>query len=271
MGSAAAEGIPARFCGCDICKASRRLGGKNIRMTTSYALNERVRIDYGPDAWSEELKLGMDPSILTHLFYTHEHTDHLDVFPLDMRQQGFVHDCVVPLNIYGRATVLDRIRRSICPSAVKTLDLHLVRPFQPVSLPEEEMVFYPLPANHYHIPEEAVFYAVKHCGSWLMIANDTGIPPEAAWKWLEEVRPRFSVVIADCTIGVNDNRDHHMGGRFALEFHDRLVRLGLVGKETRYIVNHFSHNGRSLHSDLEAYFNPHGIEVGYDGMTVEYP
>lgn len=105
MGSAAAEGIPARFCGCDICKASRKLGGKNIRMTTSYALNERVRIDYGPDAWSEELKLGMDPSILTHLFYTHEHTDHLDVFPLDMRQQGFVHDCVVPLNIYGLSLI----------------------------------------------------------------------------------------------------------------------------------------------------------------------
>ena len=36
----------------------------------------------------------------------------------------------------------------------------------------------------------------------------------------------------------------------------------------RVIANHFSHNGRCLHSDLEAALSPAGIEVGYDGMLV---
>ncbi|UKI33620.1 MAG: hypothetical protein L6W00_09400 [Lentisphaeria bacterium] len=128
-----------------------------------------------------------------------------------MREPGFAHDFVVPLNVYGRATVLERLRRSIPESANQTLVPHLLRLFQPVELPEEDMTFYPLAANHYHIPEEAVFFAVRHGEAWILVANDTGIPPEETWQWFERMKIRFDVVIADATCGFHDCRDHHMG------------------------------------------------------------
>jgi len=80
----------------------------------------------------------------------------------------------------------------------------------------------------------------------------------------------FDVVIADSTCGFHDCRDCHMGGKYVLEFHDRLVKLGAVDSKTRYVINHFSHNGGALHADLEARFNPLGIEVGFDGMVIPY-
>ena len=45
MGSAAAEGIPSRFCSCDLCAEARKRGGKDLRMTAAYSFNDRVRID----------------------------------------------------------------------------------------------------------------------------------------------------------------------------------------------------------------------------------
>ena len=270
MGSAAAEGIPSRFCSCDLCAEARKRGGKDLRMTAAYSFNDRVRIDYGPDSYAEEVKLGLNAATLKHLFFTHEHTDHLDTFAFEMREPGFAHNFVVPLNIYGRATVLERLRRSIPESANQTLVPHLLRLFQPVELPEEDMTFYPLTANHYHIPEEAVFFAVRHGEAWILVANDTGIPPEETWQWFERMKIRFDVVIADASCGFHDCRDHHMGGKHILEFHDRLVKLGAADSKTRYVINHFSHNGGALHADLEARFNPLGIEVGFDGMVIPY-
>ncbi len=272
LGSAAAEGIPARFCDCEICKKAWKNQGKDIRMTCAYALNERVRIDYGPDTNASELKFGFNSAYLKHLFVTHEHRDHIDSFAFKMRAPGFSHNFVKPLNIYGRATVWNYLCSEVGRSGptIETLKFNLLHPFQPVELPEEDMTFYPLTANHYHIQEEAVFFVIRHGKAWIMIANDTGYPPEESWKWLEEKKIHFDIVIADNTIGIRDWRDNHMGGKWQLEFHDRLVKIGSVDAKTRYVVNHFSHNGGALHADLEEYFGPHGMEVGYDGMVLQY-
>ncbi len=272
LGSAAAEGIPARFCDCEICKKAWANKGKDMRMTSAYSLNERVRIDYGPDTYAQELRCGLNAAHLKHLFITHEHEDHLDTFSLEMRRPGFSHDFVTPLNIYGRATVWNGIRSRLgkCGLGIESLKFNLLHLFQPVELPEEDMTFYSLPANHYHIPGEAVIFVIRHGKAWFLIANDTGYLPEESWKWLEEAKLRFDIVIADCTGCVLDWRDGHMGGSWQLAFRDRLLKMGAIDSKTRYIVNHFSHNGRALHADLEQYFGPYGIEVGYDGMVLPY-
>ena len=60
-----------------------------------------------------------------------------------------------------------------------------------------------------------------------------------------------------------------MGAPDVVEFRDELMSRGALGEDCRVIANHFSHNGYWLHSDLEQFLNPEGIEVGFDGMTVE--
>jgi len=273
LGSAAAEGIPARFCDCEICKKAWENKGKDLRMTTAYSLNERVRIDYGPDTYAEELRNGLNSAHLKHLFITHEHEDHLDTFSLRMRRSGFSRGFASPLNLYGRATVWNTIRHELGAPAgavLETLSFNLLIPFQPVELPEEDMTFYPLPANHYHIAGEAVIFAIRHGKAWILIANDTGYLPEESWQWLEEKKIPFDIAIADCTGCMENWRDHHMSGSWHLAFRDRMIKIGSVTSGTRYVINHFSHNGKALHADLERHFGPYGIEVGYDGMVLPY-
>lgn len=272
LGSGAAEGIPARFCDCPVCRSAWENKGKDFRTTSAYAFSERVRVDYGPDSYSQELRFGFRSARMKHLFFTHEHEDHLDTFSMSMRDSGFSHGFAVPLHIYARPTVWNRIRTTFGKNSpvLETLKFHLLLPFQAVELPEEDMTFCPLPANHYHIPGEAVIFAVRHGKARILLANDTGYLPEESWAWLEKANIRFDIVIADCTGALLDWRDHHMGGSWQRAFHDRLRTIGAIDSKTRYVINHFSHNGKALHADLEREFGPDGIEVGYDGMTLPY-
>ena len=129
------------------------------------------------------------------------------------------------------------------------------------------MTFYPMHANHMPT-EKPMIYAIRYEDIWVLIANDTGVFPEEDWKFLEEKKFRFDLVISDCTGGLLDYRDGHMSGKFVLETKRRLEALGCVDGKTRYVINHFSHNGRATHAELEAHYNPYGIEVGFDGMEL---
>ena len=271
LGSAAAEGIPAIFCDCRVCRGAWQNKGRDIRMRTAYALNERVRIDFGPDNLAQEYRFELHSEKLKHLFITHAHGDHVAANSLCMRRPHFSNGYEIPLNIYGRPSVFERIREDT-RGFLDQLNLNLVtlEEFRPVELPEEDMTFYPLSANHYQIPHEAVFYAIRHGNAWILIANDTGYYPEETWTWFAEHKIHFDIVISDATFGIRDSRNGHLGGRFILAVKDRLTELNCVNQKTRYIVNHFTHNNGSLHEDLENWFQPHGIEVGYDGMILNY-
>lgn len=280
LGSAAAEAVPGRFCNCEYCQTARRNGGKDIRFTTSYALNERVRIDMGPDAYHSELKCGLDPSKMKHLFITHEHTDHLDTFSLKMRRKGFANGFETPLHIYSRPTAWFRILHELqdtgvnlnssAGQALASLEYHKLDIFQPVELEDEDMTFYPIPAAHYNIPDEAVFFIIRHGNSWLMIANDTGYPDERVWQWLEEKKILFEVVIFDCTMIHDPRSKTHLNTERIFDMRERLLKMGCIADSTKLTVNHFSHNYNPQHSKLEAFFNPRGIAVGYDGMIIPY-
>ena len=272
LGSAAAEGVPGRFCGCETCQIARKNGGKDIRRTTSYALNERVRIDYGPDSFSGELLCKIDPSKMKHLFITHAHEDHLDNYSFSMRVRGMSNSFVTPLCIYGMPTVWNYIRDYLGKesSAIKSLEYTKIEHYKGVELPEENMTFYPLPANHYHIAGEAVFYLIRHGKAWLLIAHDTGLPSDEVWNFLAEKKIHLDIVIMDCTFACKDHAIGHMGGECIFDFCKKLQGINAADKSTTFVVNHFSHNVRPLHDELEKFFNPHGIIVGYDGMELSY-
>ncbi len=60
-----------------------------------------------------------------------------------------------------------------------------------------------------------------------------------------------------------------MDANTATAFRDRLLELGCIAPETPVFVNLFSRNGGAFHSELEAFFAPHNIQVAYNGLTVE--
>ena len=280
LGSAAAEAIPAIFCNCRVCREAWKNGGKDIRMRAAYKLNDHVRIDFGPDSIAQEFKYQLHSENLKHLFITHNHEDHWIPDPLVYRMPGF--SVVEPdniLNIYGNPGVIRALYKFFWNKLPFTGDLKkfrfnpvVIEAFKPIVLEEEDMEFYPLNADHMiGIPGEfPQFFVFRSGSSWAMVANDTGYFREDTWQFLEEKKFKFDLVITDCTGGVRDYERGHMSGMWVLKTKERLEQIGSVSASTKYYINHFSHNGNATHAELEAYYNPHGIQVGYDGLTIDY-
>ena len=49
LGTAAAEGVPAIGCCCEVCKKARALGGRNIRSRSQALINNDLLIEFNPD------------------------------------------------------------------------------------------------------------------------------------------------------------------------------------------------------------------------------
>ncbi|MBO7147561.1 MAG: hypothetical protein J6W81_07415 [Lentisphaeria bacterium] len=282
LGSAAAEGIPAAFCNCRVCTEAWKNGGKDIRMRTAYKLNDQVRIDFGPDSLAQEYKYQLHSERLKHLFITHSHEDHFYLDLLNYRMPGFsvVEEDNI-LNIYGNPGVIRAIQRFFWEKSYdrfngdyKKFRLNPVtlEPFQPVVLEDQDMEFYPVKADHMigvgtEIP---MCYIFRIGSSWGMIANDSGYFREETWAFLEKRKFKLDLMINDCTGGLLDIERGHMSGKYVLDTKARLEKIGSVTAETQYYINHFSHNGQATHTELEAKFNPYGIQVAYDGLEIEF-
>ncbi|MBQ6596344.1 MAG: hypothetical protein IJH79_02220, partial [Lentisphaeria bacterium] len=271
---------PAIFCNCRVCREAWKNGGKDMRMRAAYKISDHVRIDFGPDSLAQEYRYQLHSENLKHLFITHNHEDHWVIDLLHYRMPGFsVVDETNILNVYGNQGVIRELfkhfwnKRTFNGDWKKfRLNPVVLEAFKPVVLEEEDMEFYPLNADHMiGVPGEfPQFFVFRTGSSWAMVANDTGYFREDTWQFLEEKKFKFDLVITDCTGGLLDNERGHMSGKYVLMTKDRLEKIGSVTSSTQYYINHFSHNGKATHAELEANYNPHGIQVCYDGLTIEY-
>lgn len=271
LGTAAAEVVPALWCTCDTCRKCRQNGGKDIRRRASYLIDDDTMVDFGPDANWQVREFGIDLSAIKRLLITHPHEDHLDPVELMWRRPGFsvVENTVKVFGSHAVAcTIMETVSRCFNSYDMKSLKID----FHPLGhgsdVTDDDMRIVALTANH--APGRgALFYAVSRGGKTVLIGNDTGIPSEAVWSILETMK--FDMVSLDCTMAFAepDCANGHMGVNAVLKFADRLRNAGCLNPGCRVIATHFSHNGRPLQSDLEAFFAPHQIEVAYDGMTVE--
>lgn len=266
LGSAAAEGIPALFCSCDLCKTARERGGKEIRRRSAYLAGDRVMVDFGPDAFNSMISFGLDYSGLAHLLVSHSHQDHWYPEDLYFRRPGF---SVIPegshLTIHGNEAVGRRFGDDARYEELCSMSLRQVAAFEEVDL-GDGVVGVPVPANHAG-QEEALNWLVRSPGGAILFGNDTGLYPEETWSYLAGAA--LDVAILDSTSGRIPSRDGHMGVEVVVEARDRLVQSGALAAGARVIANHFSHNGGMLHTDLEDFYRPQGIEPAYDGMAIE--
>lgn len=49
-----------------------------------------------------------------------------------------------------------------------------------------------------------------------------------------------------------------------------LLSRGIADENTKFIINHFSHNGHLLFDELETEAKKHGLTPSFDGMKVEF-
>ena len=91
LGTAAAEGAPALFCRCEFCQYARKVGGREIRTRSGALLDDKIKLDFGPDSYKHMLDNGLDFSAIHSVLITHTHEDHFDIEDIALRRPTFAH------------------------------------------------------------------------------------------------------------------------------------------------------------------------------------
>ena len=112
LGTAAAEGVPAIFCRCEVCRKSKAAGGRNIRTRSQSIIDDRLLLDFCPDTFIHTLRDNIDLISIKSCLITHAHEDHL--YPQDIQMRlpecfaNFMSEEVTPLNFYGSDAPMDK-------------------------------------------------------------------------------------------------------------------------------------------------------------------
>lgn len=273
LGTIAAEGMPAVFCNCKYCKEAARRGGKDIRTRTQILVNEDVLVDFPADTYLHKIRDGLDLSKVRYLLITHSHQDHF--YPQDLFTRGTynAYDMVEPtLDIYCNQAVKDvfdeaaegKIEKEIADG----MKWHVVSEFERIQT--ERYEFFSLKGRH-SPKENALFFLIKQGDKAFLQCNDTGLLYEEDYEFLSSLGVKIDVVALDSTMGAqNKTYFGHMTVQECIQTAERMRKSNFVKPTTRFVVTHFSHNGLLLHEDYEKICAPHGIEVAYDGMEMEF-
>lgn len=270
FGTAAAEGIPALFCKCDVCKNARSVGGKEVKTRSQSLIDGTVLIDFPADTYMHILNNDLYLDEIHTLIITHTHSDHF--YPQDFwcRAHGIAYGIEEkPLNVFvtegGYDAALDFLKRNSV-SEERVL-LHKIEPFVPFE--SDGHKFIPLSADH-DPKSDPVIYIIEKDGKSMLYANDTGYFPEKTWEYLAQYGKKFNCVSLDCTLALALCRYNHMDLATCKEVYAKLCEMNLCDDSTVACINHFSHNGKATHEQLALEAEKAGFAVSYDGLELEF-
>ena len=290
LGTAAAEGIPAIFCQCPVCRAARAAGGRELRTRSGAIVDGHLKLDFGPDSCVQAQRCGLDYGAVESVLVTHSHFDHFSVGELEFRSGDFCHGpdggpLGRTLTFYGDSEVCRMVRENTDPSQGLVACRQMV-PFEPVDV--EGYTVTPLEAVHcwsrdpapfpvvwegrtVYRYEDALIYLIEKDGASLLYAHDTGEFTDTDMEFL--AGRRVGLISLDCTaaafrLDYNDWMGH-MSYDGCLRMRDRLLACGAADSATVFAANHFSHNGYTTFEDMERLLP--GFVVSYDGLTLEVP
>lgn len=272
LGTAAAEGIPAVFCECEVCREAKRRGGKNIRTRSQAVIDNRILIDFPADTYMHYLKYNFPLSQIHTCIVTHSHSDHLYPEDFAMRKDGFSHiPHKEPLTIYSGNDAYKKITKTINESGAVCNDFRsiLIMPYEPFYA--EGYKITALKATH-DLKSSPYIYLIEKDGKTLFYANDTSDFPKETWEFLENYNNKISFVSLDCTEGDNKmNYSGHMNIERCCKVRDKLFKTCVCGENTIFVLNHFSHNGvHNLYDEFSIIAEKEKFGVTYDGMIVEF-
>lgn len=273
LGTAAAEGIPALFCQCDLCTKSRKLKGKNLRGRSGMILDDSLMVDFPPDMLMYVFDLDIDLAKINDILITHTHSDHFDSAQIMMRLPGcFCHikEGNPFVTVHGSAQagrILEASENFEFGKKVDFIKFHQIVKFNTYTIGSFEVT--PLPARH-KLDEDAYIYLIKKNGKILLYANDTGIFYDEVFAYLASQKIHIDLISFDCTNGKGAEGRNHMGMPDNARVRERLQQQGNADENTICFVTHFSHNILQTHEELEAEARKYGFKVAYDGMIMEF-
>lgn len=270
LGTAAAEGVPALFCDCEVCRKARALRGKLVRTRSQALIDDQLLIDYPPDAFSHFLTYKIDTTKIRNLLITHVHEDHF--YPPDfayIRPHAFSTPPEdYKLRIYGSEDLVEPLAEAVEKSNGQ-LEVVVVKPFEPFEVGEYRVTA--LKATHG--TAHPYIYLIEKGKTAMLYANDTGIFPEETIAYLSEHCPKLALVSFDCTGGAAQDLsyDSHMCLGRASYLRDEMDYAGFLTPKTIAVLTHFSHNGEQVsYDEFEDLAINEGFLTAYDGMIAEF-
>ena len=279
-GTAAAEGIPALFCDCKVCREAREKGGRYVRSRSQALIDGSVLVDFGADTYLNSVRFGFDTSKLEHVLITHVHEDHYAPVDFTNRLNNMCkHPAVPTLTVHGSVDVKQTALRywELCGETVaerlfeqNRIAFHELKPYE--TYPIAGLSVTPLPATH-NTPHPYV-YVISKGEKTIFYFNDSGYLSEESMAYLRKNRVRFDLVSYDCTHGAQDGNSaaggRHMGLPNNLEMKRRFIENGNYKDTTVSVITHFSHNIPTVgYGDMLKTAQANGFVLAYDGMEIE--
>lgn len=270
LGTAAAEGIPALYCQCDICKHAWENKGKNIRTRSQALIDDDLIIDFGPDTYSHVLKYEVPIDMIHHVLITHKHSDHFYPNDLLFRRPGYASKVDEgPLNVYGCEPSYEQVLKiEERENMSEYLKAHKITPLNSFNILDYKVT--PLPAQHDE-RAGAVLYLLEKGNKSMFYAHDTGNFLKETWDYLANLEKPLDLISLDCTAMLRLGWDYgHLSFDCFMKVIDRLKEIKAIDEKTIIVANHFSHNGYATHQMMQDEADKYGVIVSYDGLEVEF-
>ncbi len=269
LGTAAAEAFPSLWCDCEACRKARKLRGRNIRTRSQAIVNDRVLIDFPCDGYAHLVDNGIDSSKIHSVLNTHVHGDHFYTTDFAYLKRGFSHpEPGYTLTVYGSVDIEEKLA-GLPEATEQRLQVRAVNNFEPFEV--DGLTVSRLKALH-GTPNPG-FYLIEDGETALLYCHDTDIFPDETWEYLAKWGGKLGLVSLDCTEGAKEDIGYHAHmciGRNAV-CRDRLIEMGLADEKTRFVLNHFSHNGlHALYDEFVPIAYARGFETSFDGMICEF-
>jgi phosphoribosyl 1,2-cyclic phosphodiesterase len=277
LGTSAAPSMPLPFCVCEVCRAARQAGGKNLRRRASLLINDEMLIDLGPDIVSAAFTYDIPLTRVRFCLQTHPHEDHFDPELIISRHAEYGTRLASPLTLAGsRQTLeaLDNLIQKRCAygslfstATQQALDLEIkeVTPYERYTIGPYNITGYP--ANH-ATEHTALLYSIAYKDQAIFYGTDTAPLFDAVWHDLIAKGIRYDLFILDHTYGQGYPSTDHLATEDFIQHVDLINKHQLLKEDGRIYATHLSHEGIQEHEALQQFANRHGYHIAYDGLVI---
>lgn len=285
LGTSAAEQYPGIWCTCDYCNRARKLGGRNIRRTSSVHFAKNCMIDFPPEVFSQARNCGIDLLPVSLLLVTHSHEDHFypqlfywrympdegaGLSKEERNERAYCRQQELPtLHMFGSQRAYETLLRFLHGKKMENfaLDFTVVEPYKEYE--REGVKFVPMIGSHMDSDgQRGLIYIVEAQGKTFLYAVDSG-------PYTEETRAciaqhKYDAIIMEQTGGYAESKDGmHMTWKTAMNEMKFFEEAGIWKQEPHIYWTHMSPHKTPPHTDLEQLLQDTPITPAYDGMEID--
>jgi phosphoribosyl 1,2-cyclic phosphate phosphodiesterase len=246
------------------------MGGRAIRTRSQAIIDDTLLIDFPCDTYKHFLDNRLDLTNVQWCFVTYSHSDHLYATDFACLNPGFSHvQDGYHLSVYGSDKVGEKLS-----SAMGGLEKNGIASFTEMkafdSVTVGRYTVTALPAIH-DVNAGPLFYMISDGEKTVLYGHDTHYFHEDVWAYFKEKSVHFDMVSLDCTNACLPlTYVGHMGLAENVQVRTRMLDEGYADENTRFVCNHYSHNGISVvYDDFVPVAGKEGFLVSYDGMIME--